>query len=140
MASTTHVLSVGLAAATLAVVLPFLQGVMLLVVPGFASMVTQAGLAPILGAWFGPVIPLIALALAIATFAVSWKHKSFLVTGLLAASGIIFTVTSVMATGFFAAIEVPGPILGVIFGLAILGLGAAKGIRTARMAAVTARS
>jgi hypothetical protein len=28
----------------------------------------------------------------------------------------------------------PGPILGVIFGLAIIGMGVAKGIRTARMA------
>jgi hypothetical protein len=56
MTNTRRVLSVGLAAATLAVVLPFLQGVLLLVWPAFASIVTEAGLAPILGAWFGPVI------------------------------------------------------------------------------------
>jgi len=140
MTSLKHALSVGLAAATLAVVLPFLQGVLLLVVPDFASMVTQAGLAPVLGAWFGPVVPLIALALAIATFVVSWKQRSFLVAGLLAASGIIFMVTSLIATGFFAVIVVPGPILGVIFGLVIFGLGVAKGIRSARTTALTARS
>jgi hypothetical protein len=34
----------------------------------------------------------------------------------------------------FAVIEFPGPILGVILGLPILGLGIAKGIRTTRTA------
>jgi hypothetical protein len=140
MTNSRRVLSVGLAAATLAVVLPFLQGVLLLVWPAFASVVTDAGLAPVLGAWFGPVVPIIAVALATAAFVVSWKHSSFLVAGLLAASGIIFMVTSMIATDFFAVIVVPGPILGAIFGVAIFGLGVAKGIRTARMTAVTARS
>jgi hypothetical protein len=140
MTSLKQALSVGLAAATLAVVLPFLQGVLVLVWPAFASMVTEAGLAPVLGAWFGPVVSIIAVALATAAFVVSWRGRSFLVAGLLAASGIIFMVTSMIATGFFASIEVPGPILGVIFGLGIFGLGVAKGIRTARMTTVTARS
>jgi hypothetical protein len=35
--------------------------------------------------------------------------------------------------------QYPGPILGVIFGLAILGLGEAKGIKSARTAVITAR-
>jgi hypothetical protein len=110
----------------------------LLVVPGFASLVVRAGLAPVLAAWFGPVVPIIAVALATAAFVVSWKHRSFLVAGLLAASGIIFMVASVIATEYFAVIVVPGPILGVIFGLGILGLGLAKGIRTAKTAVITA--
>lgn len=137
MTTSRHGLAVGLAAATLALVL---QGVILLVVPGFASLVTQAGLAPLLGAWFGPVVPLIALALAVATFVISWNHKSILVVGLLVASGVIFTVTSAIAAGFFAVVVVPGPILGVIFGLVIFGLGAVKGIKSARKTALTARS
>jgi hypothetical protein len=103
-------------------------------------MVTDAGLAPVLGAWFGPVVPIIAVALATAAFVVSWKDRSYLVAGLLAASGIIFMATSMIATDFFAVIAFPGPILGVIFGLGILGLGVAKGIRTARMTTVTASS
>jgi hypothetical protein len=140
MTNLKHVLSVGLAAATLVVVLPFLQGVLLLVVPGFASLVVQAGLAQVLAAWFGPVVPISALALAAAAFVVSWKHRSFLVAGLLAASGIIFMVPSVIATEYFAVIEFPGPILGVIFGLAILGLGVAKGIGTARAPVAAASS
>jgi hypothetical protein len=134
MTNLKHVMGVALAAATLVVVLPFLQGVLLLVVPEFASLVVQAGLAPILAAWFGPVVPIIAVALATAAFVVSWKHRSFLVAGLLAASGIIFMVPSMIATEYFAVLVVPGPILGVIFGLGIFGLGVAKGLRTARMA------
>lgn len=47
-------------------------------------------------------------------------------------------VASVIATEYFAVIMVPGPILGVIFGLGILGLGLAKGIRTAKIAVITA--
>jgi hypothetical protein len=78
------------------------------------------------------VVPIITVALATAAFVVSWNHRSFLVTGLLATSGVVFMVTSMVATGFFAVIQVPGPILGVIFGLAILGLGVAKGVGTAR--------
>jgi hypothetical protein len=138
MTNSKHVLAVGLIAAALVVVLPFLQGVLLLVVPEFASLVVWAGLAPVLAAWFGPVVPIIAVALATAAFVVSWKHKSFLVAGLLAASGIIFMVASVIATEYFAVIMVPGPILGVSFGLWILGLGLAKGIRTAKTAVITA--
>lgn len=138
MTNSKHVLAVGLTAAALVVVLPFLQGVLLLVVPEFAPLVVRAGLAPVLAAWFGPVVPIMAVALATAAFVVSWKHKSFLVAGLLAASGIIFMVASVIATEYFAVIMVQGPILRVIFGLWILGLGLAKGIRTAKTAVITA--
>ena len=138
MTNSKHILAVGLTAAVLVVVLPFLQGVLLLVVPEFALLVVRAGLAPVLAAWFGPVVPIIAVAPATAAFVVSWKHKSFLVAGLLAASGIIFMVASVIATEYFAVIMIPGPILVVIFGLWILGLGLAKGIRTAKTAVITA--
>ena len=108
------VLAVGLAAATLALVLINVIG---------SVAVLRAGLAPVLG--------ISAIALAVAAFVISWKQRSFLVAGLLAASGIIFMIPAVIATGYFAVIVFPGPILGVIFGLAILGLGVAKGVRTA---------
>jgi hypothetical protein len=39
----------------------------------------------------------------------------------------------------FAVIVFPGPILGVIFGLMILGFGLTKGIRTAKTTVVAAR-
>ena len=80
-----------------------------------------------------------AIPLAAAAFVVSWKQRSFLVAGLLAASGIILMILPLAALANAAVIVFPGPILGVIFGLVILGLGVAKGITTAKTAVVAAR-
>lgn len=76
-----------------------------------------------------------AIALAAAAFVVSWKQRSFLVAGLLAASGIILMILPLANMNFV----IPGPIIGVIVGLVILGLGMAKGIRTARAVTVAPR-
>ena len=111
------VLSVGLAAATLALVLAnTLSGVVL-----------RTGLVPELGIG--------AIPLAVAAFVLSWKQRSYLVAGLLAVSGIIGMIPGLIATGSLAVIVVPGPIYGVIYGLGIIGLGVAKGKRSTRTAA-----
>ncbi len=68
-----------------------------------------------------------AIALAAAAFVVSWKQRSFLVAGLLAVSGIILMILPLANMNFV----IPGPIIGVIAGLVILGLGVAKAVRTA---------
>jgi hypothetical protein len=81
----------------------------------------------------------LSVGLATGAFVVSWKQKSFLVAGLLAASGVMLMVSALIATRYLAVIVFPGPILGVAFGLAIFGLGVAKGIRTAKTALVMAR-
>ncbi len=126
-------MSVGLAAATLIAVMPFFAGSVLLLQPSLAQLAAQVGLVPGVGpAWFVPVVPISTIVLATAAFAVSWNQRSLLVAGLLAASGIIFTLAALVATGYFVLIAVPGPILGVIIGLGILGLGVAKGMITAR--------
>ena len=126
-----HILSVGLAAASLVAVVPFFAGSVLLLKPSFAAVAVQLGLVPGAGPpWFVPVVPISALVLAIGAFAVSWKQRSYLVAGLLAASGIIFTVSALVATAYLAVLVVPGPTLGVIIGLGIFGLGVAKGIGT----------
>ena len=118
MTNSKLVLAVGLAAAALALVLAnTLSGVVL-----------RTGLVPVLGIG--------AIPLAVAAFIVSWKQQSFLVAGLLAASGIIGMIPGLIATGYLAVIVFPGPIFGVIYGLGLFGLGAANGIRTTR--AVTA--
>ncbi len=116
-------LAVGLAAATLALVLT--------VVVGDPAVLQRAGLAM--------VFIISAIVLATAAFVVSWKQKSFLVAGLLAASGIILMMPSLISTGYLAVIVFLGPILGVIFGLIIFRLGVAKGIKTASTAVVAAR-
>jgi hypothetical protein len=71
---------------------------------------------------------------------VSWKQRSFAVAGLLTASGIILMIPPLIAlTNInFAAIGFHGPLMGVTFGLLILGLGVAKGIETTRTAAAPA--
>ncbi len=82
-----------------------------------------------------PVLSLAAIVLASATFVVSWKSSSLIVAGLLAVSGIVFMVPALNAMGYsFDAIGFPGPILGIIFGLVIVGLAITKGIKSARSA------
>lgn len=133
MKNLRYILSIALAAAAFAVVFPFFAGGVLLLVPGIAPFVVQAGLLPGAGpAWFGPVFGSGAVALSAAAFAVSWNQKSFLIAGLLIASGTAFMLPALIATGFLAVIVIPGPILGVIIGLGILGLGITKGVRSAR--------
>jgi hypothetical protein len=131
MTNLKHILSVGLAAAALLAVLPFFVGGALLYLPGLAPLIVQAGIVPGTGpAWFVPVVPIGVLGLATAAYAVSRKQRSFLVAGLLAVSGIIFMIPALIATEYLSVIVLPGPILGVIIGLGIFGLGVAKGIRT----------
>lgn len=118
------VLAVSLAAAALALVLPNLVG----------------GIA-VLGLATGTALNISSLALSAAAFAVSWKQRSYLVAVLLAATGAIYVIPGLVALARinFAVIVFPGPILGVIFGLIILGLGAAKGVRTAKTQVLAAR-
>lgn len=76
------------------------------------------------------VIPLSA-----AAFVVSWKQRSFVVAGLLSASGIILMILPLSNMNFVF----PGPVIGVVVGLVIFGLGVTKGIRTAGAVTVAPR-
>jgi len=118
-------IGVGLATASLAL---FLANAI-----GGPALLGSAGLAAMLG--------ISAMMLAVAAFVVSWKQRSFLVVALLAAGGITFMSSALIALARmnFEVIEFPGPILGVMFGLALLGLGVAKGIRTLRTTVVAAK-
>jgi hypothetical protein len=122
------VLSVGLAAAALAL---FLTNAI-----GGPALLRSAAAGPGLAA----VLGISAIALATAAFVVSWKQRSFLVSVLIAGGGITFVISGLIALANmnFAVIQFPGPILGVILGLPIFGLGVAKGIRTARAPVGTA--
>ena len=112
MTNSRLVLAVGLAAATLVVFLAVT----------LSAGALRAGLAP----WPG----IGGIVLATAAFVVSWKQRSLLLAGLLAASGVTGIIAGVINTGYFAVIMFPGPILGAIIGVVILGLGVAKGIET----------
>jgi hypothetical protein len=140
MTNLKYILSIGLAAATALAALPFFIGGALLYVQGLAPLILQAGIVPGTGpAWFVPVVPVGVLGLATAAFVISRRQRSYLVAGLLAVSGILLMVPSLIATGYLAMIVLPGPIIGVILGLGVLGLGIVKSIRTARSAMVIVR-
>lgn len=76
-----------------------------------------------------------AITFAVAAFVISWNQRSFVVAGLLAASGSILMILPLANMNFV----IPGPIIGVAVGLAIFALGVAKGVRTVRTAIVAAR-
>jgi hypothetical protein len=100
----------------------------------FAAAALAFILTNVLGgpAFLGDIDDLSAIALAAASFVVSWNQRSYLVAGLLIAGGIVFMIPAIIATEYLAVIVIPGPILGIISGLGILGLGIVKSIRTAR--------
>jgi hypothetical protein len=106
----------------------------------FAAAALVFILTNVLGgpAFLGDVDDLSAIALAAAAFVVSWKQRSYLVAGLLIAGGIVFMIPAIIATEYLAVIVIPGPILGIISGLGILGLGIVKSKRTARSPVTTA--
>jgi hypothetical protein len=101
------VVAVGLAAATLALLLAVIA----------AGGALWAGLAP----WPG----IGAVVMAVAAFVLSGKQGSFLVAGLLAASGVVALAYGLIRTELLAAVTFPGPVFGIIIGLPILALGVA---------------
>jgi hypothetical protein len=115
MTSSKTRLAVGLAAATL---------VVFVVVIAMGGAL-QAGLAP----WPGIGVAV----LAVAAFAVSRERRSFVVAGLLAASGIVGVVYGLIRTEFLTAISFPGPIFGIILGVPILGLAMAEAVGATRV-------
>ena len=140
-------LSVGLAAATLVVAVLFFAGSVLLNESWFAALVVQTGLRL---ESFVAVFAISIIVLSTGAFGISWNRRSFLVAGLLSASGVIFMIHPLtifmghfmphpqMATVHSAGIPW-GPILVVILGFGTLGLGVAKGIRTTRTEVAAAR-
>jgi hypothetical protein len=75
---------------------------------------------------------LVALALSAAAFGISWNQKSYLVVGLLVATGILYTIHLAPFLGDHSVIAFPGPVVGLFIGHVIMALGVAKGIGSAR--------
>jgi hypothetical protein len=102
------------------------QGILRANMLGSPAGMAAAGLAT--------VVLLGVISLAAAAFVVSWKHRSFVVAGLLAASGIILMILPLANMNFM----IPGPIIGVVVGLGIIGVGVANGSKKANMAVAAA--
>jgi hypothetical protein len=79
-------------------------------------------------AGFAAVVIMSAIPLAAAAFVISLKQMSFVVAGLLAASGVTLMILPLANMN----LAIPGPIIGVVAGLGILGLGVAKAVETLR--------
>jgi hypothetical protein len=108
------VLAVSLAAATLALLLAVIA----------VGGALRAGLAP----WPGVAVVVMATAAFVLSGRQGWG--SYLVAGLLVASGAVGLVYGLVATEFLAAAAFKGPVFGVILGLPLLVLGVAKGVAT----------
>ena len=96
--------------------------------PGHASLAAShfAGLS-------GSHVPgLIALGSSVAAFVISWRQRSYLVAGLLIATGILYTIHLGPFLGDHSVIALFGPVIGLFFGHVILALGVAKGIGSVR--------
>lgn len=165
-----HVFSVGLAVATLAVVLTYALGAdAILQSPyaepghnlfmslkeritgpeihttgGQASETPNYGIignnvlggpASLSAGGFAAVVVYSVIPLGVAAFLMSWKQKSFVISALLAASGIILMILPLSNINFVY----PGPIIGVVVGLVILVLGVIKGIRAAESVTIVSR-
>jgi hypothetical protein len=95
---------------------------------GHASMAAShfAGLS-------GSHVPgLIALGSSVAAFVISWRQKSYLVSGLLIGAGILYAIHLGPFLGDHSVIALIGPLTGLLFGHVILALGVAKAVGSAR--------
>lgn len=70
-----------------------------------------------------------AMLLAAAAFVISWKRPSIIVPMLLIVAGALMVMDGIaIGTKYFTILTLPGPILGLIYGLVVLALGVAKAI------------
>lgn len=79
----------------------------------------------------GVAFQLSSLILAAMAFAFSWKKSSVLISGALLVTGTLMVIDGITTgTRFFTVLVLPGPIIGFVYGLAILLLGLVKSIMT----------
>lgn len=70
--------------------------------------------------------------LSVAAFAVVPRQKSILLSALLVVNGVILTIDGLIVTRNLTVVYFPGPAIGFVFALIVLGLGIAKSTITAR--------
>ena len=94
----------------------------------------HAGLAAShFGALSGSHVPgLVALGLSAASFGLTFGQRSYLVAGLLVVTGILYTIHLVPFMGDHRIVAFPGPVVGVLVGHVIVGLGIATAIGSVR--------
>src|SRR6059036_1461776 len=98
----------------------------------------QAGHASLAASHFaglsGSHVPgLIALGSAVAAFIVSWRQRSYLISGLLIGGGILYAIHLGPFLGDHSVLAIIGPVTGLFFGHVILALGVTKAIESTRL-------
>jgi hypothetical protein len=76
---------------------------------------------------------LIALGSSVAAFIISWRQRSYLISGLLIGGGILYAIHLGPFLGDHSAIAIIGPVTGLFFGHVILALGVTKAIESTRI-------
>lgn len=80
----------------------------------------------------GALFEIPALVLSATSFALSWNKPSIIVSLFLLVTGTLMTVDGIaIGTRYLSIIAIPGPIIGLFYGLAVLSLGVTKAIMTA---------
>ena len=80
------------------------------------------------GALFG--VPV--LVLSASSFVVAWKKPTILVSLILLITGTLMVADGIaIGTQYLSVLTIPGPIIGLFYGLAVLSLGLAKAVLTA---------
>jgi hypothetical protein len=79
----------------------------------------------------GVIFELPSLALSAAAFALTWSGRSVLTSVVLLVTGALMILDGVLiGTRFFVILNLPGPVIGFVYGLAVLTLGIIKSVRT----------
>jgi hypothetical protein len=79
----------------------------------------------------GIVFELSTLLLSATAFALSWNRPSIIISMLLIVSGVLMITDGIsIGTRYLTNLTVPGPVIGLVYGIALLSLGLAKGITT----------
>ena len=81
------------------------------------------------------VVGISTLVMSVGAFVLSLKKRSYSVSVMLSANGIIHAVSAAIVLGDIGLSASSGIIIAFIFGLGTIGLGVAKGIETTRIAA-----
>jgi hypothetical protein len=91
-----------------------------------------SGFIPIINPMMrGALFEVPALVLSVVSFGFSWNKPSIIVSMVLLITGSLMVVDGItIGTRYLSIVTIPGPIIGLLYGLAVLALGMTKAIMT----------
>ena len=89
----------------------------------------------------GIVFELSTLLLSAGAFALSWNKPSIIISMLMIVSGVLMITDGIaIGTRYLTNLTVPVPVISLVYGIAVLSLGLAKGIITGMAMKTVART